>query len=423
MSTRLMITGIHGMLDNGEAALVVGAISSLKQQVPDARFYIGMINGERDSSRLQRVFPEIHGDIEVVGPLLTAGRRVPWYVRTVLLLPKYVVPYLRSDIGVHVGADGYSDEIIGGPLATLTHSYQILLGWILRKPVVACAQSIGPFKARWTRTLSRFTLNRVAFVTAREGVTQAYLAQLGVAKPVHPVADLAFLVQPVPAEQVDALMDRAGINRGQSLACLAPSQLVYRHIRGGVSADDKHDMYVRAMADVVDYLASLGLGAVLLCQTIGGKHDDSVVAREIQALAKQKPWVFDDLTPQELKGIMGRCQIMVSSKMHSAVFATSMGTPTVVIGYHPKVKGIVGEMMGQTGFIVDIRTDDFSEFERTLRARIEQCWSLREKIRGELRDRLPGVQQMALRNAALIAGLLDGRRGQPDARRVVDGIP
>jgi colanic acid/amylovoran biosynthesis protein len=408
MSKRIMLTGIHGMMDNGEVALLIGAVSSLKQLIPDARFYLASINGGRDESRLGRAFPEFHADIELIRPFLLRGERIPWRLRTILLLPQYIVPYARSAVGVHVGADGYSDETIGGPLATITHSYQLLLGRVLRKPVVACAQSIGPFHTSWTRFLSRSTLNRITLITARERITQDYLKHLGVTKPVHLVADLAFLMEPAPRERVDDLLEEAKVPRGRRLACLTPSQLVHHKIVAAQSDEDKAELYTRAMVELVDYLGSKDVEVLILCQAVeGGKYDDTVVGRQICARATHKPWMMkSDLTPQELKGLMGRCEIMVSSKMHSAVFATSMGTPTVVIGYHSKVHGIIGEMMGQEDFIVDIGTTDFSVFQQKLLAKTEQCWLSRERIRAELQRRLPEVKQMSLRNAALIADLL-----------------
>lgn len=409
MGKRIMLTGIHGMMDNGEVALLIGAISSLRELIPDAQFYLASINGKRDESRLERVFPEFQNDIKLIKPFLLRSARIPWHVRTILLLPQYIVPYLGSDIGVHIGADGYSDQTIGGPLATITHSYQLLLGRILRKPVVACAQSIGPFRTIWTRFLSRFTLNRITLITARERITLDYLKHLGITRPIHLVADLAFLVEPAPKEQVDYLLEQAKVPKGRKLACLTPSQLIHHKIMAAESEKEKSELYIEAMADLVDYLGTKDAEVLLLCQAIeGGKYDDTVVARKIHARATCKPWIMkSDLTPQELKGLMGRCEIMVSSKMHSAVFATSMGTPTVAIGYHTKVHGIIGEMMGQENFIVDIATTDFSSFRQSLLARIDECWLSRARIRRELQGKLTEVQQMSLRNAALIADLLE----------------
>ncbi len=414
LNMRVMITGIHGLLDSGEIALLNGAITSLKKLSPDTIFYMGSVNGEIDEIQLKRIFPDIHNDIKLIKGF--SSPKIPWSLKTILLFPRYIPTCPKCDVVLHLGADGYSDIAWHSILALaspMSHSCQLLLGWFFQKPTIACSMSIGTFNTFFTRKLARFTLNRVDLITAREKVTQKYLEHLGVNSPLLLVADLAFLMEPCN-EGVDLLLEEHGIKKSKRLACIAPSQVIPYRFPGLLSNDEKRDIYTKAMASVVDYLASKDLEVMLLCQTTGERHDDREIAQKIQAEAKYRPLILDNriCTPQQIKAIIGRCEIMISSKLHSAIAATSMCTPTVTLAYHPKIYGIIGEMLGQHEFIIDIRSSENSRFQHDLIDTIEKCWLAREKIHKELQEKKPSIREMSLRNIQLITELLKTKRNE-----------
>lgn len=412
MGKKIMITGVHGLLDSGEIALLVGAITSLKRLFPDAQFYMGSTNGEIDKIQLKRIFSDIHSDIKLIrGP---SSPKILWFLRAILLFPRYIPTYSTCDVGLHIGADGYSDIVYHNVLtlvSPITHSYQLLLGWFFRKPTIACSMSIGPFNTVFSRPLARFTLNRVTLITVREEISKEYLERLGVTTPIHLVADLAFLMEPC-SEDIESLLEEQGIPTNKQLACIAPSQIIPYRLTAPISDEEKKEVYIKTMATVVDYLSSKGLEVLLLCQTTGDRHDDREIARQIQAKANYRTWILDNriCTPQQIKAIMGRCEIMISSKLHSAIAATSVYTPTVTLAYHPKIYGIIGDMIGQKDFIVDIRSSDTTRFQQNLIAKIEECWLRRAEIRKGLQEKLPSIREMALHNIQLIAEIL--KRGR-----------
>lgn len=399
---KIMITGINGLSDNGEVALLTGAVESLKNTVSVAKFYMGSIF-DNDNARLKQVFPNYHEQIELIKPLLKNIKIIPWYLKVALLLIKYPLLYPKADIIIHLGADGYSDQSTGGPLATLTHSYQLFLGYIFRKSVILCAVTVGPFNFLWSRKLVKFVLDRVSFITPRESVTHNYLNELKVRSPMSLVSDLAFLMEPASEKRVDSILNEKGLLNGRPLACLVASDIIYKKISGSQDEKTKHEIYIKAMADVSDYLTNKGFEVILVPQVVHGKHDDVKIIQKIYNKTKQKPTLMDkDLTPQEVKGVLGKCSILVSSKMHSAILATSMGTPTVIIAYGSKVQGIIGSMLKQENYIIDLRGLDFSILESCLYDKIEKCLREKEKIRSVLLECLPEIKKMALCNIQII---------------------
>ncbi len=403
----IMITGINGFSDNGEVALLIGAIENLKNTVPVAQFYMGSIF-DNDKVRLKQVFPYCHEQIKLVEPLFKNIKIIPWYLKVALLLTKFPFLYPKADIIIHLGADGYSDQSTGGSLSTLTHSYQLFLGYILRKPVVLCAVTVGPFNFLWSRKLVKLVLDRVSFITPRESITHNYLNELKVKSQMFLVSDLAFLMNPASEKRVDFILNQKGLLNGKPLACLVPSDIIYKKISGSQDEKTKHEIYIKAMANVIDYLTNKGFEVILVPQVVHGKHDDVKIIQKIYNKSKQKPTLIDkDITPQEIKGVLGRCSILVSSKMHSAILATSMGTPTVIIAYGSKVHGIIGSMLKQEDYIIDLRGLDFSVLESYLHEKIEKCLLEQEKIRNVLLECIPEIKKKSLRNIEIIKKIIN----------------
>jgi len=334
----------------------------------------------------------------------------------VSLFLRQTLLYPGCDIVIHLCTDGYSDRVLPSKflstLGVIGHSYQMLCGRLFGKPVVACSTTIGPFDYTFTRNIARFTLNRITGITAREEDTIKYLQELKVKSAIKSVADLAFLVEASPKAAVEATLQKAGVNTHKPLFGIAPSQIVAKRNRGSETAEQKYEAYITSMADIVDKMADKGCEVVILCQTTSQKYDDSVVAARIKERARYKPAIFDNrsYSPQVIKGIMQRCEIVFSSKLHSAIFAISEGTPTVTIAYAPKVYSIIGNMLHLPNSLVEIRTQDFPSLVKEINDKIDRCWQERETIRLALRRTNPGIKDLANRNIAYIAEIIEQRR-------------
>ena len=342
--------------------------------------------------------------------------KIPWTIRVVSLFLRQTLLYPGCDIVIHLCTDGYSDRVLPSKflsfLGVIGHSYQMLCGRLCGKPVVACSTTIGPFDNTFSRSIAKFTLNRITGITAREEDTIKYLQELKVKSAIKTVADLAFLVESSPKAAVEATLQKAGVDTRKPIFGLAPSQIVAKRNRGSETAGEKYEAYISAMADIVDKMAKKGCEVVILCQTTSQKYDDSVVAARIKDKSQYKPAIFDNrsYSPQIIKGIMQRCEIVFSSKLHSAIFAISEGTPTVTIAYAPKVYSIIGDMLHLPNSLVEIRTQDFPAFVKEINEKIDRCWQERETIRLALRRTNPAVKDLASRNIDYIADIIGQRR-------------
>jgi len=91
--------------------------------------------------------------------------------------------------------------------------------------------------------------------------------------------------------------------------------------------------------------------------------------------------------------------MIVSTKMHGAIAATSQCVPTIAIGTHHKFRGIM-RMLGQEKWVCSPVSED-------LIAKIDDAWIRREEIKKELKSRQEALREGALLNAQLVKQLLD----------------
>jgi polysaccharide pyruvyl transferase WcaK-like protein len=76
----------------------------------------------------------------------------------------------------------------------------------------------------------------------------------------------------------------------------------------------------------------------------------------------------------------GSVGVLITSRMHAAIFALASSVPSLVVGYEPKVSGVM-ELLGLGDWVVPV---DILESHRQLRARIEALLDPRQSERARL---------------------------------------
>ena len=317
----------------------------------------------------------------------------------------------KADVVIVVGGDGFADA--GG----VYQSIGLLLETFMKKPVIVFPSSIGPYNTKFTRFLARLSFNRVKSITAREEITRNYLKEIGINKPpVSLTADAAFILKPTPAEKVQEIFSKEGIDNGEGvLIGMNISQLVnYKSKNFQV----KHD-YIRLMAQLADYIVD-NLNATVIfvpheilpkevkkleggSKRIGG--DDTTAIKETFEKVNKKHEVIPivtEYTAAELKGIIGRCDLFIGARMHANIAAISMCIPTISIAYSIKAPGIM-KMVGLEKYVCDFRTVTFAE----LILKIEDMLSNREKIVEKMTPKIEELKESVWLNVKLVKDLLD----------------
>jgi len=407
-------TGTYSSRNKGDAAMELSTARCLKAALGGARIVIGSPFPELD----RNAYP---------GCEVVASRRRQLGRASLLLSHAYCMSALGS-LGLQVPARLLFDEELralreaalvvdlSGDMLTedygvhvaYSHYLPILDALALDRPVVLCAQSVGPFE--WTAPLARMIFDRAALVTLRDSISLSHLERIGVKNQnVHLTADMAFLLDPAPRERVDEICAQERIAwNGRPVLGVSISGLIRRHYEQR-NPSARSRAFVPMMAGVLDAIsATLDVDVLFVPHVTGPARskDDRVIAREVGHAMKQRWRSIDgDYGPDELKGLIARCSMFLGARMHANIAALSSAVPTVAISYSHKTEGIM-EPLGQSTRVVSV--DRLSPDRMT--ALLRDTWRDRDEIKNTLSERLTSVRELSRKNVELVLKVL-GHRG------------
>ncbi len=424
---KILIPG-GDLYNYGDRALIRGTIESLKSFIPDA-----------DITMLSAL-PEL--DRAEYGQYGINVTKTPWYRRT--KTPKFKkianifsamlalltllncilrrlfkplnIPIMgglqKYDIYVEIGTDVHSSGY--GPVRFYYHSLPLLCWIIIKKPFMLFAETLGPYNDKLERALMRFICNRAGAITLREEASMGHLQELGISNPnVHVTPDPAYLfISQCPRERVHEILANSGINEGgKPLVGIAASALIYRYAFPSIrSHKDKYDRYVTLMAEIADYIVDqLDASVIFIPHNISPQTNDRLVSDDICQQVRNQDRVKllrGEYTVDELKTVIGTCQMFIGCRMHPAIAAASMYIPALAMSYSHKW-GSLSFAFDKERFMVDITSSDFEQLLSEACLKIDYVWENREQISRELKQKMPEVKERALVSAELVKELLD----------------
>jgi colanic acid/amylovoran biosynthesis protein len=400
--------------NKGAAAMELSTLHSLEQLIPDAAFsmFTPFPNCKPGSECCV-----IHNvrQVDIREHPLKRGLRVfrsgLWFLLRrylglnvkPLIDERLLREYVETDVIVDISGDSFSDDY--GTLQSISVCSSLLPAIFLGKPVCIYPQSIGPFKSKLTRLIAHFTLNKVKFIIAREKITEDYLRKLAVKAPVYLAPDISFLLHPAHEEVIKEMLRKENINKnGRPLIGMSISQSIARFAK----SEDRYDWYIESMSLATEHLVGkLGAIVMFVPEVIGPGEvfDDRVMCRLILEKAKCKGKVLcitSEYQPEELRGLIGQCELFIGARMHANIAALSMCVPTIAIAYSHKTQGIM-KMLGMDKYVLDFRNMTVEQ----LVSKISDAWENREEIRAELARRIPQVKEQALLSGELVKELVD----------------
>lgn len=207
----------------------------------------------------------------------------------------------------------------------------------LDKPVYLLPQSVGPITGQRQRAFARFVLNRVRRLMVRESISLAFCQQeLNLRSPLHLFPDLAFglesgLLPARPGQPIQVgvtVIDRAAQNprfqKQDAYEAAVEQALATLH--------REHDAQITIFVQC--FGPSPDQDDRLAAQRLAGKLADAGI-----------PAVLADefVDPRFLQKAYAQMDIVIATRMHSAILALGAGTPAVVISYQPKARGMMAD--------------------------------------------------------------------------------
>lgn len=423
---KILILDIGNGLNKGNLALLYSAIDTIKIYSPTVKFYL-MYYGNDGS----------HSNLDIKEQHLIAKVKIPTNIEKVkdilvslLYLSKCYFIYFFGKLGVKIPISSssrlfyYYDSdlvlVIGGDtmspsgrygLNILTPFTNILYGILLNKPVVLYGESIGYYNNRLFSSIAKFIFNRVRLILVREEISKKYLDENGIDIPeIHVTADSAFLLEPSPEKQVLEILSSEGAHYSieRPLIGVNTSKLISNYKGGEDRSKDEEETF-NVMVKIIDNLVeNLNANIIMIPHVYsdGNNTDDRDAMFAIFGKVKNKSnisMIKNEYSPQELKGIIGKCDLFIGGRMHSTIASTSMLVPTVGIAYSHKMYGIIGNMLGQEKYIVDIKDLSYEKLIST----VYDAWNNRSEIKEELESIIPVVKERAMLNGKYVNELLN----------------
>lgn len=296
-----------------------------------------------------------------------------------------MLPHLDDAAAVlSVGGDNYSLDY--GVPRLFTGLDDIVLE--KEKPLAIWGASVGPFDAipEYERYMSHH-LREVPGIFARESVTIDYLKNIGVTENVYPVADPAFLMDPVKPEGIEDVLPPDEEAIGLNL-----SPLMAKYVTGG----DLDAWTSRAASIIESVTKKTGMPVYLIPHVTNPTSNDHEFMQRALSLITDRNGNITLISPEysaaETKWIISRMALFAGARTHSTIAALSSGIPTLSFAYSIKAQGINRDIFGHTDYCLE-PTDLDAE---AVASRVTSMLDDSAVIRNDLAGRIPGVQKAAL---------------------------
>jgi polysaccharide pyruvyl transferase WcaK-like protein len=284
--------------------------------------------------------------------LLALPKRMRDHPRYRALLARAYPQTAEFATGAHAVIAGGGYLYSSKRLLNLSLVHSLLSIWVcsrLSEKVICMPNSVGPLDRRIDQLLVQFVL-RTVDVVLRERLSIERSANPPRLARVTLCPDVAFYG--LGGVSVgDGRPPGAGPNQPPVVRIVAMDWSWSKSVAGDAMPD-----YVRKLAVVGDALIAKGITVQIGGHSAIPEHgqEDLEVGRRIAAAMTGTPQVDEDCDVSHLERVYAGVDVVVGTRLHAAIMATAVGTPTVVLGYQEKAKGIVEEWMpGTVCFDVD----------------------------------------------------------------------
>lgn len=305
--------------------------------------------------------------------------------------------YKEADVVINIGGFSLSDK--QSLQGNILYCIEIMLCRLLKKPFISFPQDMGPFKTLLRKILVKRYLPKAKLIFVRSEESKKYLKEIGI-KNVHIAPDIAFNFQPSSNTRVGKIMSDCKIPK-KPFICIIPNMRVY----------ERNNEYIDSLSQLVDFICDNFKTNVLLLphEYKHDKKDDRYVIEKIIDKIKYKDRVFQikkEYPASDLKGIIDKADILISSRFHGAIAGLSMYVPTMVIGWAHKYRELMASV-GQEKFAVDYQNINFDNATEKFTYLFEH----KKEIKKELESIIPKIKKDAEQPALLLKEVLSKKLG------------
>jgi len=305
--------------------------------------------------------------------------------------------FADHDVVIDFSGDAITDVFDKGlmPTGLLVDMLPILLGMLGGKPVILYSQSIGPFK-KVSYPLARFILNKTRLIVLREHLSYYYLKSMKLVAPLIFGSEIAFLLDSAPpsVKVLNKVFNEEGnLTVGFSVSAFQGS--LFSHLRS-------------LLAHVIRWLVQKMKAYIIFIPHVyssRGDEDDRAEARRIMRLADvPRDYIVaieEKLTPEEVKWIIGKCDLFIGGRFHATIASLSQCIPTIMIGHSHKYYATMKRLQ-LTEYCCALPTTTVDE----LKAKIQKALIEGEKLRALINYQVRIERDYAMRALEFTANIL-----------------
>lgn len=436
--TNIFIAEAVPSLNKGEAIILMGLMQSVKD-IKDVEIsvlsYYPEIDGPRYPGinvvsapyclRIPENFPERLNWIRLANSAFVCVKHLLFGLIWRVFGQPIALKVMRSPIwGIYCNADviivGH-DILLQTPYGDALHFlyiYVALLARILGKRIVVYAGTIGFSCNRQNSSnhpLSKFikyVWKYFDLITVRDPGSIDNLRSMGVpTNNAFLTADLAFIAPSANRERALEILGQESVKRRTGpLVGLTLTYMITKRaapeLGDNTLARYKSGLYL--IAESIETLVDeLDATILFLPHCIEpGYRDDRIVARDVVAQMNRSDQVHlieNEYTPEELKAIIGCCDIFLGERTHSAIGAISMGIPTLNLSHlaDQRAFSMLSEIIGDNVIFIE------QVSSKLLIEKIKQILINRDAVIAEMCKGLNPVMERAYQNGFLLKSLID----------------
>ena len=355
---KLLLIGNHTCGNRGDAAILRGLIHAIQASWPDAKLTVTSRFPISSSYLLGRQLTEDpfaawhhtqrSGLVRRLGAkliplMMMLALRKNWRWPTMLLPALFQLEMKQIDeydAVIQVGGSFFVDLYGAGqyeyPFATL----------LANRPLFLIGHSLGPFESRLSRELVRTLLDRSNSIILREQVSRRLIEKYGLPMAhISDGTDCAWAVQP-SSNSRPALRWLAERPTRRPLIAITVRELAPFDKR----LKTTQKAYEAAFGHLINKLIECGYDVVAAstCTGIDGYfRDDRMNALRIGTLVEQPDHfhvVMDELDDVGLGELFSQCELLIGTRLHSAIISMNFGTPAIAIMYEHKSEGVMQQL-------------------------------------------------------------------------------
>jgi polysaccharide pyruvyl transferase WcaK-like protein len=313
-------------------------------------------------------------------------------------IPKVVLALYKTDIFIFEGGPFYEQL------------KQALVCWgllsiskIFRKPVIAYAITAFRFRTRWGRFIYRNIFNRIDAITVREAIGKDILQDLGIKNKVELFADPRFVLLPSKRDFINEILKKENVDITKPYVCIT-TRFMHDNIPEWVKRSHHYDKKIvkdsnECISKIITYLSELK--QVVLLPMHPKYEEDQQMA---DSLRKNMPdpsrliLLSKRYRALEIIGIINYAEMILASRVGSAVFSTVTKTPIIAISYEPRMLDHM-KRCGLENFVFDWRDLSFEKMKET----VDKILLEKAKVKRILDENAEAFKEKAKLNSEVIA--------------------